>query len=166
MLNKAQFFDLLDNEAMLLKHLHSKITPAMLEYRPSAAQRSTLDLLRYLSTTALVGTRFFLEGNWDFFASLKPGMESMTLADFPAALDRQMATIRELLEPLNDGQLMEREATYVNGKKMPLGQALVMGPLRWLTAYRMQLFLYLKASGAPGLTTSNLWGGRDPEPKA
>ncbi|MFN8548004.1 MAG: hypothetical protein U0527_08595 [Candidatus Eisenbacteria bacterium] len=38
MLNKAgQFFDLLDNEAMLLKHLHSKITPAMLEYRPSGA---------------------------------------------------------------------------------------------------------------------------------
>lgn len=166
MLSKAQFFDLLDNEMMLLKHLHTKVTPAMLDYRPSEGQRSTLELLRYLSTTAQIGTRFLLDGNWDFFASLKPQMESMTADEFPAALDRQVAAIRELLAPLGDGELMEREATYVNGKKMPLGQALVMGPLRWLTAYRMQLFLYLKASGAPTLGTSNLWGGRDPEPKA
>ena len=165
MLSKAQFLELLDNETMLLKHLHTKITPAMLDYRPSPGQRSTLELLRYLSTTALVGTRFFLEGNWDFFASLRPQLESMQSADFPAALDRQVQTIRELLGSMDDRQLAEREVTYINGSKMPLGQAIVMGPLRWLPAYRMQLFLYLKASGAPELSTSNLWGGRDPEPK-
>ena len=42
-----------------------------------------------------------------------------------------------------------------------LGTALVDGPLKWLLAYKMQLFLYVKASGATGIGTSNVWGGRD-----
>jgi len=31
-------------------------------------------------------------------------------------------------------------------------------------AYRTQLFIYLKACGREELTTSNLWGGADPQP--
>ena len=49
---------------------------------------------------------------------------------------------------------------------LPLGAAILNGPAKWLAAYKMQLFLYAKASGAPELKTSNLWRGADPKPAA
>ncbi|MDR3502489.1 MAG: hypothetical protein P4L79_07885 [Legionella sp.] len=35
--------------------------------------------------------------------------------------------------------------------------------LKSLTAYKMQLFLYLKACGIDNIGTSNLWRGEDPK---
>ena len=52
------------------------------------------------------------------------------------------------------------------GGMLPLGFAVLEGPLKWLTAYKMQLFLYAKATGATQLKTSNLWRGTDPKPPA
>ena len=39
-------------------------------------------------------------------------------------------------------------------------RAIMSGPLKWLTGYKMQLFLYAKATGAE-IGTSNAWGGYD-----
>ena len=38
---------------------------------------------------------------------------------------------------------------------------LLNGPLKWAAAYKMQLFMNLKMSGAEHLNTLNLWAGMD-----
>jgi hypothetical protein len=38
--------------------------------------------------------------------------------------------------------------------------------VKFLCAYRMQLFLYLKQMGVEGLGTAHAWAGRDPKPQA
>ena len=48
-MTKSELIGSLRNEVRILLHLVSKIDPAKLDYRPTAKQRSTLDLLRYLS---------------------------------------------------------------------------------------------------------------------
>ena len=47
------------------------------------------------------------------------------------------------------------------GQNMTRGEALVNMVLCGYAAYRMQLFLYLKAMGREELNTLNLWGGYD-----
>src|ERR1041384_306999 len=48
-LTKAELIASLQNEVRILLHLASKIDRAQLDYRPTPKQRSTLELLRYLS---------------------------------------------------------------------------------------------------------------------
>ena len=50
------------------------------------------------------------------------------------------------------------------GSPMSRGSFIVNLVLSGCAAYRTQLFLYLKANGREELTTSNLWGGADPQP--
>ena len=46
---KSELIAQLQKEVDILLHLASKIDRAQLDYRPTPKQRSTLDLLRYLS---------------------------------------------------------------------------------------------------------------------
>ena len=48
-LTKTELVDSLKNENRILLHLAGKVDRAKLDYRPSAKQRSTLELLQYLS---------------------------------------------------------------------------------------------------------------------
>src|SRR5437016_5009366 len=48
-LTKEELIGSLQNEVRILLHLITKVEPGMLDYRPSAKQRSTIELLRYLS---------------------------------------------------------------------------------------------------------------------
>ena len=45
--------------------------------------------------------------------------------------------------------------------RSPWGQAIFATSVRFLCAYRMQLFLYIKQCGATELGTSNAWLGMD-----
>ena len=48
-LTKAELIGSLQNEVRILLHLCTKVDRDRLDYRPTAGQRSTLELLRYLS---------------------------------------------------------------------------------------------------------------------
>ena len=48
-LTKPELIGALQNEVRILLHLASKIEPAMVDYRPTPKQRSSIELLRYLS---------------------------------------------------------------------------------------------------------------------
>src|SRR5688572_16002173 len=48
-LTKEDLIDSLQSEVRILQHLCTKIEPTMVDYRPTPKQRSTLELLRYLT---------------------------------------------------------------------------------------------------------------------
>ena len=48
-LSKEELIGSLQNEVRILLHLASKVDQGKLDYRPSPKQRSTLELLQYLS---------------------------------------------------------------------------------------------------------------------
>ena len=50
-LTKSELIALLQKEVRLLLHLTTKIDQDMLDYRPTPKQRSTIELLRYLTTS-------------------------------------------------------------------------------------------------------------------
>lgn len=163
MLGKNDIRDAILSDCEIAKHLHGKIPDGGLDYSPSEGQRTTLDLLRYLAFCGMGGTLAMHDGNWDGYASWRDRVAEMPAEDFPAAMDAQMAAIREFFDGLSDEDFASKEATTPLGQTMPLGRALLELPVKWMTAYRMQLFLYCKAAGNDEIWTPNCWGGVDME---
>lgn len=76
-------------------------------------------------------------------------------------MERQKQAIAGIFETMTPPQCATQEATMPAGEKLELGRALLQGPMRWVTGYRMQLFLFAKAAGAKGIGTANSWMGID-----
>ena len=161
MLNKNDLLDALTREIDLTRHLMTKVEGERLNYRPTEGQRTTLELLRYLSFCGLGGSMAMADGNWDRYKELAAKSETLTAEQIPGALDEQERELRAFYGELTDDQFANQEATTPLGEKLSLGRALLEAPVKWMTAYRMQLFLYAKAAGDASLSTYNCWGGMD-----
>lgn len=148
------------HETQILKHLHGKLSAEQLDYRPADGMRSTRELLRYLSYCGIATAEALVEGEWANYHARANAAEDLSSEDFPQAVDRQMAELEILVGNLS-AEDFEREVTSPGDSIGPLGVALINHPLRYLSAYRMQLFVYAKASGCSELSTVNNWGGRD-----
>lgn len=83
----------------------------------------------------------------------------MNLEDVKAAIGKQSALFAELLGSCSDADL--RAEIEMFGSKASRGSWIVNLVLCHYAAYRMQLFLYLKACGREELNTMNLWVGTD-----
>lgn len=164
MITREQFLTSVTKECNVCKHLHSKLTPESIDYRPSPGQRSTLELLRYLSSIGIASMSALVTGSWDAYRTYHERSTTMTAEEFPSAMDRQAAEIAEMLNGISDEDLMTGEAKVPTGETLPLGHALMNTVYTWLVAYKMQLFLYAKANGAE-IGTANCWGGRDMQPR-
>lgn len=165
MMNKQQLLESIAHEVHVIRHLATKVPPDALDWRPSPAQRSTIELLRYLSTAAIDLTRVMLSGTWDVASVTGKAPTGLRAADFDAAMVAQLAAIEAALAPLGDVDLARRRATLPNGQTTNVGAALIDTVLKALVAYRMQLFLHAKMSGNASLTTANCWFGVDAPPR-
>lgn len=161
MITPAQFLAAVDHETEVVKHLATRLPPGTLDWRPTPGQRSTLELLRYLTCAASVPCLAMVRGNWDDAEALEQAAEAVTPATFPAAMARQRALIAEALAPLSGRDFLERDARLPWGTPVKLGEALVRTVLYTYVAYRMQLFLYAKQSGNASLGPANCWVGMD-----
>ena len=88
--------------------------------------------------------------------------------DFAAAvksLESQSAYYAEAIGAFSDAELSEEVDLFGSGSKMSRGQWIVNWVLCGHSAYRMQLFGYLKLCGREELNTSNVWMGMDPVKK-
>lgn len=163
MITKDQFLAALDHEFMTIRHLASKIKEEQLSYRPTPGQRSLLELLQYMSFLFLTTAEVLQSGDMSIYQPRSEAAAALTLSGFDAAMDAQMKGIHAIVEPLSEEQLAEEVSMWV---KQPRAMHYVNGLLKWSAAYKMQLFLYLKASGSAELNTSNLWAGVDAQPRA
>lgn len=164
-LTKDELIGALNHEISLILHLVSKVDPAKLEYRPTTKQRSTLELLQYLTLVAPIHLRGVVTGRTDMDSWRSAWQEgeavakTLTLEAAKESIASQKPLFAELLGPLSDAEL--RATVEMFGHKASRGLMIVQLVLTHLAAYRMQLFLYLKASGREELNTLNLWVGID-----
>lgn len=166
MITKDQLAASMLRDCDIILHLYSKLTPADAAYRPSEKQRSTLELLRYLSICATAGLDCMAHADWKRFASFGDRAKEMAFAGFPAAMEKQKAEIAAFFAGVSEEVLETQDAPLPGGRgQSTLGLAILNGPQKWLAAYKQQLFLYAKACGHAELSTSNVWGGMDMPPK-
>lgn len=161
MLTKPEFLAALARESRILSHLASRLKPRHLAFRFTPPQRSTLELLQYLTINARASVEFYLNGSWDHWDALEAGASRVTLKSFPAALRAQERAVARLLAPVR-GRAWH--ATMVKpmsetGPRLHLDVALFETTLTMCIGYRMQLFLQAKAAGLKKLKSSDLWAG-------
>jgi hypothetical protein len=165
-LTKPELITALQKEVRILLHLASKIDRAKLDYRPTPKQRSTIELLKYLSLMGPALVEAAKAGAFDP-AAWTAAEKAAAARDFDQTLEvigAQADTYATLLGDLTDADF--RAVIDGFGTKTTRGAFIVDLVLCGCAAYRTQLFMYLKACGREELGTMNLWGGVDPPPRA
>jgi hypothetical protein len=160
-LTKAELITALQKEVGILVHLAEKLDETSINYRPTAKQRSSLELLRYLTVMGPGLVQAAKDGRFDP-ATWQAKVEKANALDSAgviAALQEQKATYAELLGSMPDEDF--RTPFELFGHTGSKGAFIVNLVLGGCAAYRTQLFLYLKSCGREELGTLNLWQGVD-----
>jgi hypothetical protein len=77
-------------------------------------------------------------------------------------MDEQTATIKDLFNQISEEDLFHREVTYPWGGTVPLGEGIISTSIKFLAAYKLQLFSYIKLSTDQKLGTADAWMLTDP----
>jgi hypothetical protein len=125
MYRKADFIKSLKHEAKIIKHLVAGLSPAQLEYRPTPAQRSTLEVIQYLSYAPLATAEYLVSGSWDHYEALATAAKAVTPASVAKVIDKEVAGIVKRLAKVSDAQIMRKTVKSWTGKKMGMGEALI-----------------------------------------
>lgn len=162
-LTKQELIQSLQNEIRILVHLCGKVKPEMLDYRPTAKQRSTLELLRYLTIMGPVLVKSVKAGSFlvDEWTAAEARAAAMDFDAVVKDLESQAGFYAEAVGAFSDDEL--RGEIEMFGQKFKRGPVLVSMVVCGHAAYRTQLFCYLKGCGREELNTMNLWAGVDGE---
>src|SRR5262245_2211640 len=161
-LTKTELIALLHKEVRLLQHLITKIDPAMIDYRPTPKQRSTIELLKYLTNMGPSLIRY-AQGrplDTDAMNTAVATANARSFDETVAALAAHADVYQDLLADMTDDDFRGQTAWF-DGSPVTRGQFMAFHVLGQCAAYRTQLFLYLKACGREELNTMNLWVGMD-----
>jgi hypothetical protein len=161
MITKEQYVEALIGEIHIMKHLAEKIQPEQLTHKPTEPQRTLLELMHYLTYIFIAGTDSAVNGDADAWKKYT-NTPVPTLSDFNELLDKEISEVKALIEPMTGENLEQEVAMWgrTQSKAMHL-----LGLLKMASAYKMQLFLYMKQSGTTNIGTMNLWAGMDQPPK-
>lgn len=165
MIDKHTILDSMLKEIAVITHLCGKVRPGTENWRPSPEQRSVIELLRYLSYCAISPLKAAITGDWETGKRYSEAASRLSLADFPRALETEARELRGLFTEILSGDFMNKQVTRPGSDPIPLGRFLLDSAFKYLPAYKMQLFLYLKQQGVPGLSSMNVWRGQDAPPK-
>jgi hypothetical protein len=162
-MTKAELIGSLQNEVRILLHLASKLDRTTLDYRPAPKQRSSMELLRYLSIMGPQLVQAAKNGfNPEAWGKASAEADARNFEQIVDAIKAQSDVYASLLGDWTDADF--RTEIEMFGTKTSRGAFIVNLVLGGSAAYRTQLFLYLKACGREELNTMNLWGGIDPPP--
>jgi len=161
-LTKSELIAALQNEVRILVHLAGKVDRSKIDYRPTSKQRSTIELLRYMSMMGPTLIRYAKTNSWDqdLWNSALKAADARDFNQTVAAIAAQAAEYAALLGDMTDADF-RGEVKGFDGSTTSRGAFIVNLVLCGCAAYRTQLFLYLKACGREELGTVNLWVGVD-----
>jgi len=157
MITKEHLLESIVTECRLIARLFTKLPEGSLDYRPTPDQRSTQELLSYLSFAIAGVAHSIVDGNWDWYNQEKERASGVGASGFPEQMDRQIKEIRRFIGALTEEDLRKQVEGMPWPNPQKVGLELLQNCLRWAIGYRMQLFLYAKASGASELNTFDCW---------
>src|ERR1035437_6885029 len=159
------------HDLTVCQHLYTKFEAKSADWRPQANMRSTVELMQYLCYIGKTMTGHFVNPAEDkalaidnYRAKAKWSTENVTFANFAEMIEREKEGIRETLANVSDADLMRMTYHPFSKEETTFFDALLT-VVKYLCAYRQQLFLYAKMSGAE-INTGNNWRGVDSQPAA
>ena len=148
-------------EMKIVRRLSTKIPVDQINFRPKEDIRSTLELLQYISFSATGMLQYwYRKDNSEFrpfYSVLTAHSKTITHENFIAEMDAQIELVTRIFDEITEEDLLNKIVDYPWGEKAPLGEAILETCIKWITGYKMQLFLKLKLSSDEKLTTPDLW---------
>ena len=161
MITKEQFIESAVKETRILKHLFAKIKPGTLDYKPTEKQRTTLELLQYLGHGPAMLVAGIRDGKVGDFKGAMETAHADSAENFPKRMDELAELVTSVVTPMTEADFATEIDLFGRGKMDTKTNWLFELVLKNLVGYKMQLFLYIKASGNTDIGTSNLWHGMD-----
>jgi hypothetical protein len=161
-LTKSELIASLQQEVKILLHLAGKIDRSKLDYRPTPKQRSTIELLKYLSMMGptIIEYAKAVTPDPNLWADAAKAADARGFDETVAAIAAQKDAYARVLGNMSDADF-RAEVNDFTGGKTTRGSLIVNLVLSGCAAYRTQLFCYLKACGRDELSTMDLWAGVD-----
>lgn len=161
MLTPPQFLKLINKEIHVIIQLSKQVQPAALSYRPKENMRSVQELMQYLTGCGYNYAAFWnTDGSLsaqDYFKQVREKSIPATLENFESLMLSQQEKIKALVDGFSLEDWQHKIVTYPWGEEAPLGEAMVETSLKWLTAYKYQLMMYIKMSTETPLSTKETW---------
>ena len=156
---KKHLIENLEREIVLLKRLGAIVEQKDLDFRPAEKMRTSLELMQYLSRVGGVMCRWLIKNDItpEFRLTVTEHRNTLTIENFSERLDDDLKVMKEYMNMVSEEELLTKEVELPWKEKMILGQAIINAPIKWLTAYRMELFMNLKMNGRPDLGTKEAW---------
>lgn len=159
---KQQLLNNIEKEMNICRRLYTKLPPDQMNFTPGEGVRTTLELLQYLSIAGTLMPGYWLKENdtdfGTFYGANVAASKTMAHEQFLTVMDEQLITIKNLFNQVSEDDLLHKEITYPwSGVKAPLGEAIIATSIKWLAAYKLQLFLFIKLCGDKQLATADAW---------
>ena len=169
-MNKQFLLNNIIKEMKLVRRLSTKIPAEQIDFRPKEGMRSSLELLQYLSFCG-TGTILYWYRNdtpdfKTYFGGLRAHAQTVTHQNFISEMDAQIKLVKELFENISEEDILTKEVDSPSGEKVMLGETIIATNIKWLTAYKMQLFINIKLSSDEKLGTPDLWRTNELETSA
>ena len=168
---KEYILDAMIRDLTLCQHLYEKIPEGAMDKRPREGMRSTRELLHYIAFIGSASVETYVNGGWskqenvERMKAVRETTNKIDLDNFVTILEEEKKKLTALLTSISDEDLLTMETTQPWGTSVKLIEALLNNSLKYLAAYRLQLFMYAKMWGAE-IGTPNAWRGIDVKPKA
>jgi hypothetical protein len=161
-LTKPELIASLQHEVKILLHLAGKIDRSKLDYRPTPKQRSTIELLKYLSMMGptIIQYARAVTPDPNLWTDAVKVADARNFDETVAAIAAQKDLYAKMLGEMSDADFRAEVMDFTGGKTSR-GSLIVNLVLSGCAAYRTQLFCYLKAGGRDELSTMDLWAGVD-----
>lgn len=158
MFTKEEVWNSFANDFRIIKHLAEKVHVDTHGYKPTEKQRTMLELMQYMSIMGSGILNTVLMGDGNTFASYVEQSKSVMGENFIQKMNEQETEMKETFMKFDDAELAKELSLWgMTGPK----SMFVLNLIKIVASYKMQLFLYVKASGQHGIGTSNLWAGMD-----
>lgn len=154
--------DSIIKELQICKRLASKIPADKMSFKHKEDVRSINELLQYLSYIGTGMIRYWYRSEPADFSTFYTAMRAAspkinTPEDFMQAMDAQIELTKKLFENITEADLHDKIVDHASGVKTPLGEAILENVIKWLAAYKLQLFSLIKMSTAQKLSTPDAW---------
>ncbi len=158
---KQHLLNSIIKEMKICRRLYTKISPEKMDFKPKEETRSILELLQYLTFIGTTMPRFWLnERDVDFttfFTKMTNAAKELSHEKFLPVMNEQIEKTNDLFNQISEEDLFHKEVTYPWAGKAPLGEAIIETSIKWLSAYKLQLFFYIKLSSDQKLGTADAW---------
>ena len=153
----------------ICQHLATKFDASQAGWRPRENMRTTLELMQYLTFIGGTMLTHFANTSEDreaarnqYRENAKRSME-MTFDQFPEEIEREKERLHQVFDNISDADLTRMTYHMWSNEEHTVFEGLLT-VVKYLSAYRHQLFLYAKMCGAEIGTLNNWYGKEMPAP--